>query len=46
MNNDYGIGNKNAFVNSAKNAGIKILRRFPCNLMEKISAPKYSRLRA
>ncbi len=25
MNNDYGIGNKNAFVNSAKEAGITVL---------------------
>ena len=25
MNNDYGIGNKTAFVNSAKEAGIKVL---------------------
>jgi len=29
MNNDYGIGNKNAFVDSAKKAGIQVLAEVP-----------------
>jgi branched-chain amino acid transport system substrate-binding protein len=29
MNNDYGIGNKNAFIDSAKKAGIQVLAEVP-----------------